>query len=473
MSGTDNPVFLVLQKAHMATLSSVGIGSGLDIKSIVSQLVALEKQPLNALKVSATTVNTKISAFGQIKSLVSTLADAATKLTSVTGWNAVSATSSDSSYVSVSAVGGTQPTVFNVEVQTLAKAKSTASAAITTGTAVGAGTLSLTVGTGTPVDITVAATDSVTDIASAINGAGAGVTATVLTDASGDRLLLSSTSTGIASGFTLAVTSDADLNTTDALGLSRLVVGSTTTQAAVDAAATVNGIAVTSSTNTFASTVLGVTFKALKLTTTPIEISIAKDTSAVTNNIDAFVKAYNEINSILGDATKYDADTKTAGLLQGDSTAVNLQNSLRRAVQAVTTGSSKYSRLADVGITQQVGGNLAVDTTKLASAMNNMDELKNMFRATGTGSANGVAVQLKALTTNLLSVDGFFTTKNSSLKLSLDRNTKDQTAVNARATRLEASLNARYSALDAQMASLTALNAYVAQQVTTWNKSTG
>lgn len=456
----------------MATISSVGIGSGLDIKSIVSQLVALEKQPLTALKVAATTVNTKISAFGQIKSLVSTLADATAKLTSVTGWNAVSATSSDSTAVSVSAIGGTQPTTFNVEVQTLAKAKSTASAAIPTGSAVGAGTLSLTVGSGTPVAVTVSASDTVANIASSINGAGAGVTASVLTDASGDRLLLSSTSTGTAAAFTLAVTADADLNTSDALGLSRLVVGSTTTQAAANAAATVNGIAVTSSSNTFATTVSGVTFKALKLTTGPVELAVTKDTSTVSSNIDAFVKAYNDVNDLLNEATKYDSATKTAGLLQGDSTAVNLQNSLHRAIQAVTTGSSKYTRLSDVGISQQVGGSLVVDSTKLASAMNNMDDLKDLFRATGTGSANGVAVQLKTLTTSLLSASGFFTSKDSSLKLSLDRNTKDQEAVNAKATRLEASLNARCSALDAQMASLTALNAYVAQQVTTWNKST-
>jgi flagellar hook-associated protein 2 len=150
---------------------------------------------------------------------------------------------------------------------------------------------------------------------------------------------------------------------------------------------------------------------------------------------------------------------------------VTLQNSLHRAIQAVTTGSSKYTRLSDVGISQQVGGDLAVDSTKLTSAMNNMDELKNMFRATGTGSANGVAVQLKALTTSLLSTGGFFTSKDSSLKRFLDYNTKDQNTVNAKAARLETSLNARYSALDAQMASLTALNAYVAQQVNTWNKS--
>ena len=472
----------------MATISSPGLSSGLDVKSIVSQLVALEKKPLETLKVQASTVQTKISAFGQIKSLVSTLSDTLSKLTSVTGWNPVTATSSDNASVSVSAIGGTQPNSFNVTVQALATAKSTASAAFIKGSAIGAGTLTLTVGSGGAVPISVSATDTLADIASAINGAGAGVSASVLSDASGDRLLLRSKSTGTDSAFTLAVTADDDGSTTDRTGLSRLVVGTSTTdattgvtttedpittQVASNAEAKVNGIAVTSSTNTFANTVSGVTFNVQKVTATPIEINVTKDLATVRDNIDAFVKAYNEINSLLNEATKYDKDTKTAGLLQGDSTAVALQNSLRNALQALTSGSSKYGRLADIGISQQRGGALEVDATKLTPALeNNLDEVKKLFSATGTGSENGVAVQLKALTTNLLSTDGFFSSKDVSLKAALKRNTKDQDRVNDRASQVEASLNAKYSALDKKMATLNALNAYVSQQVTTWNKST-
>lgn len=457
----------------MATISSPGLGSNLDVKSIVSQLVALEKKPLDTLKLQAATVQTKISAFGQIKSLVSTLSDTLDKLTSVTGWNAVNATSSNSSAVSVSAVGGTLPTTFNVEVSVLAKAKATASAAVLpVGGAVGAGTLTFTPVSGTAVDVAVTATDTVSDVASKINGANAGVTATVLSDASGERLLLRSKSTGVSGGFTLSVADD-DGNNADAAGLSRLVVGTTTTTAATDAAATVNGIPVTSSTNTFSTTVSGVTFNALQVTTAPVEISISKSTTDIQKNIDAFVAAYNAINDVLNEATKYDAATKGAGLLQGDSTALALQNSLRSAIQSVTTGSSVFTRLTDVGITQQRGGNLAVDSTKLSAALANTDELKNMFRSTGGGAADGVAVKIKAVTTSLLSSSGFFQTKDASLKLSLSQNAKNQLQVNERVTKFEANLNARYSALDTKMASLNALNAYVSQQVTTWNKSTG
>ena len=423
----------------MATISSPGVGTnGLDVKSIISQLVTLEKRPLDTLKLQAATVNTKISAFGQIKSLVSTLQDAAGKLTSVTGWNGVATTSSDSKFVSATAVGGTLPTTFSVEVQSLAKAQATASAALLpVGGALGSGTLrlelgkwsvapaSFTPGSGQPVDITISASDKLSDVASKINGANAGVTASVLSDASGERLLLRSKSTGEEFGFRLSVMEDGDTDpqsagNTDATGLSRLVNGATVTQAAANAKATVNGIAVSSATNTFASTISGVTFKAEQVTTAPIDITVSKDNSAIQSNIDGFVKAYNAINQLLQDATKYDAATKSAGLLQGDSTAVALQNSLRNAIQSVTTGGGAFQRLADIGITQQLGGDLVVESSKLTKALSeNPDDVKNLFRNTGGGAADGIAVQLKALTTNLLSNDGFFKSKDATLQLSL------------------------------------------------------
>lgn len=458
----------------MATISSPGIGSGLDVKNIVSQLVALEKKPLDSLKLQASTTQAKISAFGQMKSSVSTLSDAVSKLTSVTGWNAVSATSSNTSAVTASAVGGTLPTTFSVQVNTLAQAQSTVSMGIQpSGSAVGAGTMVFTpAGGGAAVNVDVTATDTISDVASKINGANAGVTASILTSTTGDRLMLRSKATGVSGGFALSVV-DADGNNTDALGLSRFVSGSTTTAAAADATATVNGIAVSSSTNTFANTVSGVTFTALQTTATAVDITIAKDTSAVQKNISDFVAAYNAINGILNEATKYDAATKSAGLLQGDSTAITLQSSLHNVIQAVTTGSSVFQRLADIGITQQRGGDLTIDSAKLATSLSNSTEVKNLFASTGGGSANGIAVQLYAVTKNMLASDGFFQTKDGSLKRALTQNAKDQTRVNDHAAKVEASLNARYSALDAKVASLNALNAYVGQQVTTWNKSSG
>lgn len=373
----------------MATISSPGVGTnGLDVKNIISQLVALEKKPLDSLKLQAATVNTKISAFGQIKSLVSDFSDAASKLASLTGWNGVTTTSSDTKFVTATAVGGTLPTSFSVEVQSLAKAQATASAALLpVGGALGAGVLRLELGqwsvspasftpsSGQPVDIVITATDKLSDVASKINGAKAGVVATVLTDASGERLLLSGNGTGAAAGYRVSVNEGEGWDTEDGTsfsansdesGLSRLATAQmdpTATKFAADAEAKVNGISVTSATNTFASTISGVTFKVEQVTApdSPVSITVSKDTSAVQANIDAFVKSYNAINQLLQEATKYDAKTGTAGLFQGDSTTVALQNTLRNAVQSVTKSGGAFQRLADIGITQQRGGDLAVD----------------------------------------------------------------------------------------------------------------
>jgi flagellar hook-associated protein 2 len=476
----------------MATISSVGVGTnGLNVKDIISKLVDLESKPLDTLKLSATATQAKISAFGQIKSLVSTLGDAASKLTSVTGWNGVKTSTSNDKAVTVTAIGGTQPASFNVEVQSLAKAHSTASGPITpTGSAVGAGTLTLWAGAtaATPpatdtklADITVSATDTIYDIASKINGASAGIAATVLNDATGQRLLLSSKTTGAAAAFRMEVADD-DGNNTDAAGLSRLVstafppgtAGFQVTEAGADAQAKVNGIAVTSSTNAFKDTISGVTFTALQVTTGPVQLTVARDDDTIQNNIKAFVDAYNAINDLLNEATKYDAATKKGGMLQGDSTTITLQNSLRNAMQAITSGSTAFQRLSDVGIAQLQGGNLSIDSSKLSKAMNEkMDDLKNLFRNQGTGSAAGIAVQVKALTTNLLSVDGFFQSKDDSLQRSLKQNAKDQARVQDKVDAFEQRLTRQYNALDSKMSSLNALNAYVAQQVATWNKNTG
>ncbi len=165
--------------------------------------------------------------------------------------------------------------------------------------------------------------------------------------------------------------------------------------------------------------------------------------------------AYNAINECCSsDATKYDGTTKQAGLLQGDSTAIALQTALRKrgAVGQAFPPSAAFQRLADVGITQQRGGNLTVDSTKLGKALENPDEVKNMFRSTESGSAQGIAVKIKALTTSLLSVDGFFKAKDATLQLkpgSAMPRTRNASPKSVRRA-VEAQLNRRYSALDTQ-----------------------
>jgi len=485
----------------MASFSSLGIGlgGGVDVNQLIDSSKEMARLPItrpNGLNDQVKKTEAKISTYGEIKSLVATLDDTVSKLTSVTGWNAVTATSSDSAFVTASAVGGTVATSFSVEVQGLAKAQNTTSAGLTPpALPVGAGTLRLEVGGKwsadrstfdlaagkSPVDIDISATDKLSDVASKINGAKAGVTATIVSDASGERLLLRSKATGEESGFRMTVKTDADGDAADTTGLSRLVVGATTEYGA-NARAKVNGIDVTSSSNVFANTVAGVTFTAVKETTAPITVTVAKDSSAVKANLENFVKAYNAVNQALNQVTAYDKDTQTAGLLQGDTTAVALQNTLRMAIQSVAGGSGNggLRSLSDVGVMVSKGtgvrptGDLELDTKKLETALADPDAVKALFRGPDGGSlTDGVAGKIKAATDSLLSGDGFFASKDKLLKKTLDNVQKEITRVEDRADSVEKNLKVRYTALDTQMSRLNALNAYVAQQVTTWNKSSG
>ncbi|ACM34518.1 flagellar filament capping protein FliD [[Acidovorax] ebreus] len=477
----------------MASFSSIGVGLGgnVDVNALIQASVDAVKLPIsrtNGLNDQAKFTQSKISTFGQLKSMVSTLQTAASKLTSVTGWNAVSVASSDSSAVSATAIGGTVETNFGVEVQRLAKAQLSTSAALQpVGGKLGAGTLKLEVGrwdaggggaftasdSVVGLDITVSANDTLADIAGKINGSNGSVTATILTDASGERLMLRSKATGEESGFRLSAT-DADGQYADGAGLSRLATGMATDYGA-NALATINGFEVTSPTNTFANAVAGVTFKAEKVTTAAVQITVTKDAAAVKKNIEDFVIAYNAANQALSDLTSYDQATKTAGLLQGDSTAVALQNTLRNVVQSLSSSTGAFRTLSDIGVGVIKGGDLSIDSTKLDTALNDPAALKALFLgADGHESAtDGVAEKIKAATSKMLDSDGFFAAKDTLLQNALKRNAKEIERINDRADSTETLLKARYTALDSRMSQLNALNAYIAQQVTTWNKSSG
>lgn len=474
-------------------ISSTGIGSGLDVEGIVSKLVALEKRPIAKLQTTAASIQSKISTFSQVKSLMSTFSDAAAKLTRDSGWNAMKATSSNEKAVAVSITGIASTTSFGMSVQKLARAQSVATAANPVLDApVGGGVLTLQLGTWKDTDtsptfapgtadavtISVDAADSLTKIAVAINEKNAGVSATVLRDASGERLLLRSKATGEASGFRLQVAEDPG-----APGLSALAfdpenapgtgMAAQAAQYAQNTQAKINGIAVSSADNTFADAIPGLSIKVSEVTTADAEIAVSPDNAAVKKNITDFVDAFNALNDLLGTSTKYDEETKTAGVLQGDSSAVGLLNALRQQVSATMGGDGAFKRLSDIGIEMQRGGKLTVDASKLDKALKDPDAVKAMFASsTAKGAvADGLGVKIKGYLSGLLSFNGVMDSKSDALSAAAKRNTSEQDKVSERAAVLEKRLRAQYSALDKQMGSLSALNSYVAQQVNQWNKS--
>ena len=468
------------------TISSTGVGSGLDVKSIVSQLVAIERQPLVALQTNASKIKSQVSIYGTIKSQVTTLGDAAAVLSRTSGWSAQKATSSNSTAVAVTAGTSATSAALTVSVQQLAQAQAVTSAGVASGAAAGAtGTLSIQLGkwtgasfggTGTAVPVTVAATDSISTIAAAINAANAGVSATVLNDGTNDRLVVRSTSTGVASGFSITPTGGnaalAAYGFTDSTALVPSSSGMYMGQGGLDANLKVNGVALTSATNNMANVIPGVSLQLLQTTTTGVDIAVTQDADAVQKNIQSFVDAYNAVNQTIADATKYSAATKTGGVLQGDATTLGLQSALRSLLSSSSTGSS-YINLSQVGLERQTDGSLTINSTKLATAKLDMSNLQKLFTTDNSDAAtNGFGLKVRDFSRGMIAYDGRITNKATALQSSVTRNSADQDKVNERATRVEAQLLRQYTALDRQMAQWNGLSSYMTSQIAQWNKST-
>ncbi len=480
-----------------AAISSAGIGSGLKVDDIITSLMAIEKKPLTALKTQAAVLDSKISAFGTLTSQLASLSDAVDKLKLPATWNAKSVVSSTPTAVGASVSGDSaQATSFSVGVSQLARSQSVASSAVTAGSGFGAGTLSIqlgswasgatpafTAGSAAAVPITVDEGDSMSTIASKINASGAGVTATVLKDLSGERLLVRSSATGEVNGFRIQSTNDAAA-TGPSLGALAFdpAAGATgmaanTVQYGLNAQATINGVAIESASNTLVDTVPGLTLTLSQVTTAPVEVAVGIDTTKQTDAVNNFVKAYNAINQLINAATKYDATAKSGALLQGDATTTGLQTAMRSMIGAISGSGSTLQRLSDLGVSvaKDAAGDLAVDSARLATALKDPAAVKQFFigaPGAADGSA-GFATRFSGFLLAAIGSSGVLGTKTSSLQDQKASNTKNQDKLSDRLTLVEDRMRKQYTALDTKMASLNALSAYVTQQVATWNKSTG
>jgi len=242
-----------------------------------------------------------------------------------------------------------------------------------------------------------------------------------------------------------------------------------------NARATVNGIAVESATNDVTGAVDGVTLNLRKTTATPVNVAVSRDTSTISAGIKSFVDAYNALAGYLSTQTKYDAASKTGGPLQGDSTATSLQSQLRSVLNTPSGASSLYGHLSDLGLQSQRDGTLTMDATKLGSALNtHLDEVRKAFANsdTGTTSNNGFARRYDTLASQALGVDGTVTTRTAGLQKLVQLNSEAQDKLSARVDLFQQRLIAQYTALDANVAKLNALQSYVTQQIAQMNKST-
>jgi flagellar hook-associated protein 2 len=469
----------------MATFTSLGIGSGVDLNTMVTQLVALERAPLKQLETTARKLQTQVSSFGQIQSLFGSLQDASNRLTSNTLWQQGVARSSDDTAVGASGGSGVAAGSYAVTVQRLAGSQTVASATPygAASDLVGAGTLTFTRGTwaddrssfsagaGTPVNVTVTASDTLQTLRDKINGAGAGVTATLVSDANGVRLALRASSSGAANGFTVTSGDAALAGFTYEPGGGGMAFKA----AGQNALATVNGIAVESASNELSGVVEGLTFKLRKESATPVDVTVDRDTEAVSSAVKTFAEAYNALVKFIAEQVKFDATSKVGGPLQGDSAASGLQRQLRAILAQESGASAAFPRLSDAGLHVQRDGTLSVDSSKLGAATAQLDELKKAFaRKDPADSANdGFARRYADLASKVLGVDGSISTRQEGLRKLVTKNRDDQGKVEERAERVKARLVQQYTALDANLSKLNALSGYVSAQLAALSNSRG
>lgn len=479
----------------MATITSAGIGSGLNIEELITKLVAAERTPITQLATKTETLKTQLSIYGKLQSAISTVRDSALKLTRPETWQASLATSTDAASVAVTAGTATTAGKFQVSVSRLATSQTVSSKALPASPAtVGTGSITIELGswnsdqtefttkTGTTaVTIDIApGEDQLTQIRDKINAAKAGVVASVVTDASGSRLVMRSSETGQTNAFRISV-GDADGTNGDDSGLSALaydpsvgVSSMALNLAAVNALAVLNGLPVESETNTMKDAIDGLNITLLKTTTADVTLSVDQDKEGIKKAINEFVTNYNSAISMLREQTKYDAANKTAGALQGDSTATSLQNQLRGLLGSATTlGGAGLARFADLGLDPGSDGLIKVNDTKLTKSLANLDQVKKFFSGVDTAddSNSGLAVRFRIMTDKMLGTDGSLSSRQAGLQTRITNNGKQADKLEDRVSLTEARLRARYTALDTQMGKLTNLSNYVTQQMALLNKS--
>lgn len=467
----------------MAT-STPGVGSGLDVNAIVNQLVAVERRPLQTLQQRATVIQSQVSSWGKLKSQLDTLNAAAAKLASPSTWTQATVSSSDATVATarVTSAGGSAAGRYSVQVNQLAQEQSLASRSITAGTDL-RGRLTIELGafdSATPPAFTPRAGSTalqldftnnpttLADVRAAINAAQAGVTASIITDGAGERLVISGSSTGAQNGFRISVSDPAGVGAT---ALSELAYDGTAgsamslTRAPRDASFSINGLALSSASNTLDSTIQGLSIDLLKAGST-IDLTVSVDAGAQKKAIEEFVTAYNAVNSQISTDTAYDAASKKGGPLFGDAGALAVRRALRDMIGQSSTASTAFSRLPDLGLDIRRDGSIAINATALSTALAKPVELAKLMAAAGDGteSSRGLGVRLKAVIDPMLSDSGVVDSRSESLRDRLRRNQTDQERLNDRVEATRQRLLKVYQSLDGRIAQFSALGNYVNQQ---------
>jgi flagellar hook-associated protein 2 len=500
----------------MAAVSSLGIGSGLDLNSLLANIKSAEQAPLVALQQQQRSYTSKLSAYGQLNSALSALQTAAEALAKPALYTGVKATSSATDVLTASALSTAASSSYALNVTQLTQAQSLATAGVaSTTTAIGAGaltTVTLDFGTisggtldpatgkyagatftadaaRTGASITIdASNNTLAGIRDAINGSATmGVTASIVNDGSAtpNRLVLTSKQSGETSSMRITLTGDpADPATAADPALSSLLANDPAatqnlqqTAAAQNTKLTVNGIAITSATNTVAGAIQDVTMTVAKVGTSTL--SVQPDTGSVQSAVTTFVNAYNSLQGVATTLTAFDATSKSGAVLLGDSTLRNIQARIRSELTtAQVPDGSGLAMLSQIGVTFEKDGTLAIDSTavklenpiKLADALSgNMSGVAKLFA--GTGDVGGYGRQLSSLLTGMTDASGTLTAATKGINTSLDSLGKQYSAMSERIDATVARYKAQFNQLDTLISSMNQTSSYLTQQFDALNNS--
>jgi flagellar hook-associated protein 2 len=499
----------------VAGLSSLGIGSNMDVESIVTKLMSVEKQPLTRMVKQETSYQMKLTGFGTLKGALAQFQSAVRGLADGTKFTGVKSSVIDTSVATVTATNAAAPSNYALEVSQLAKAQKLVVAGTGSDTVpLGKGVIKFDLGTilgplgadgkagpatlgadgkytdvtgfqagpGTTKSVTIAEGSSLADIRDAINKAGIGVTAAIVNDGSATpyRLTLTQTATGEASSMKITV-EDADplgspllsaLLTHDPLDPAHAMKETST---ALNAKFKIDGIDVSKPSNTVDDVLTGLTINLLKTNVgTTTALNVSRDTAAVSTAVTAFVKAYNDISQTLRDAMAYNPATKTGAILNGEASVRSIQTQVRTVLTAPIDGGGALTRLSQVGVTLQKDGTLALDSAKLNTALAaNFDDFAGLFAAvpaSGSGAtakpaSNGYAAQFEKLATALLAPGGPLASRTEGISESIRNLTKREVEFNARMVTVEKRYRAQFTALDLTISKMNTTSSYMAQQL--------
>ena len=437
-------------------ISGAGMGSGLDVNSLVSQLVAAERAPGDKrfAKVETTT-KAQISAFGALRSALAGLESALKKFDGTGADLGRKVTVGAEAGFSAIAASNAATGRYQISVERLATAHKLQSAPAAADTQIGHGTLTITAGGGTPISVTIAeGKGTLGDIRDAINAkaAGSGVTATVVRGDDGDVLMLSSTTPGSAGALTISASGGDG-------GLGALATsGGTMTEAvaATDARVVIDGITRTATSNKLGDAITGITLDLTKAKPgEAFSLEVTNDTSPLKVSVLSLVSAYNTALSALRTQGASGGEGKAAGPLSGDAAPRSITQALRGMV------SSSYSDLSALGLKTAVDGSLSMDGAKFDAAVAaNGDSVKKLF-----GEAAGFGGALRASLAAYTKSDGMLAGRTDTLNSRMKQLTRQRDAFDVRISGVEAAYRRQFTALDAMMAKMQSTSSFLSQQL--------